>query len=85
MTHEKSFHQPAVHLYRFPHQPVFRGEKVEAPPPLILGVAAVAVVVALLSGSRKPVADIGRTSKNCFWKKYKSVTTKTSNSLLHVS
>ena len=70
MTHEKSLHQPAVHLYCIPHQPVFRGEEVEAPPPLILGVAAIAVVVALLSGGRKPVADIGTTSKNCFWKKY---------------
>lgn len=43
-----------------------RGEEVEAPPPLIPWVAAVAAVVALLSGDRKPVADIGTTSKNCF-------------------
>ena len=59
MTYEKSLYQPAVHLR----------EEVEAPPPLIPRVAAVAAVVALLSGDRKPVADIGTMSKNCFWKK----------------
>ena len=57
-------------LVLLPTSPVFREEEVEAAPPLIPGVAAVGVVVALLSGGRKPVADIGTTSKNCFWKKY---------------
>ena len=44
---------------------------VDAAPVLIPGVVEVGVVVALLSGGKKPVADIGTTSKNCFWQKNK--------------
>ena len=53
-------------LVPLPTSLVFREEEEEAVPPLIPGVAAVGVEVALLSGGRKPVADIGTTSKNCF-------------------
>ena len=45
---------------------MFKGEVVDAAPVLIPGVVVVGVVVALLSGGKKPVADIGTTSKNCF-------------------
>lgn len=52
-----------------PTSPVLRGEVVDAAPLLIPGVVVVGMVVALLSGGKNPVADIGTTSKNCFWNK----------------
>ena len=48
-------------LVLLPTSPIFRGEEVEEVPPLIPGVPAVAEVVALLSGDRKPVTDIRQT------------------------
>ena len=48
--------------------PVFKGDVVGFPPLLIPGVEAVGVDVALFSGGKNPVADIGTTSKNCFCK-----------------
>ena len=61
-----------------PTSPVFRGEVVDAAPLLIPGVVAVGVVVALLSGGKNPVADIGTTSKNCFWDKREKMKVSTS-------
>ena len=59
--------QTCCPLLLLPTSPVFKGEVVDAAPVLIPGVVEVGVVVALLSGGKKPVADIGTTSKNCFW------------------
>ena len=56
-------------LFPLPTSPVFKGEVVDAAAPLIPGVDAVGVVAVLPSEGRKPVADIGTTSKNCFWQK----------------
>lgn len=59
--------QTCCPLLPLPTSPVFKGEVVDTAPVLIPGVVEVGVVVALLSGGKKPVADIGTTSKNCFW------------------
>lgn len=48
-------------------------------PLLIPGVVLVGVVVALLSGGKNPVAEIGTTSKYCFCNKRRKTAINTSN------
>ena len=50
-------------LVPLPTSPVFREEEVEAPPPLTPGVAAVAAVVALLSGDSNQWLILGQHQK----------------------